>query len=56
MPRWIISEDQGFEGTILEAKEALETFVGETARHAGLWKLVGEATADVEVTVSQVED
>ena len=54
MPRWIITNDQGFEATASEASQELESQTEETCSSLKLWKLVGHS--EVEVSVSLVED
>lgn len=56
MARWIITNDQGFEATVAEAKETLEQNSLGSGQPTRLWKLHSEASVDVEVTVTKVDD
>lgn len=56
MPRWIITNDQGFEATLQEAKDALEAMSEDTGQPARLWKLTWEAAVENNVTLNRVDD
>jgi hypothetical protein len=56
MARWIITNDQGFEATVAEAKNTLEQNSVEAGQPMKLWKLHSEASVDVDVTVTKVDD
>ena len=56
MPRWIITNDQGFEATLQEAKDELKTKSEELGQSTKLWKLTWEASVENNVTLTRVDD
>lgn len=56
MPRWIITNDQGFEANAAEAMAVLEQNSQEAGQPMKLWKLHSEASVEVEVTITTEDD
>lgn len=56
MSRWMTTDDQGFEGTLQEAKQTLEDLARESGKTIKLWKLVWEATVENTVSLVRAED
>jgi len=56
MPRWIITDDQGFDATADDAMEELESIAIDAGQPKRLWKLHSEASVSVAVTVTTEDD
>lgn len=56
MPRWILTNDQGFEANANEAMDTLEQVSQEAGQPMKLWKLHSEASVAVEVTITTEDD